>query len=58
MESCEAKTAACRKGRPPGRQYDATVHIRVPSPALAALEELAKIERTRGLRWQPSYGRA
>ena len=35
-----------KPGRPPGRQFDVVVHVRMPRPALAALKELAHREKS------------
>lgn len=35
-----------RRGRPPGAQHDKSIQVRLPSEALKALKEIAKIEHT------------
>jgi hypothetical protein len=43
MESFPVKAKKC--GRPKGRQHDATIHVRLPSPAVRALARLAAVEK-------------
>jgi len=42
MSSFPVKAKKC--GRPKGTQYDATIHVRLPSPAVNALARLAAAE--------------
>ena len=43
MVSFPVKPKKC--GRPKGRQHDATIHVRLPSPAVRALARLAAVEK-------------
>jgi hypothetical protein len=53
------RPAPRRRGRPPGKQHDAVVHVRLPRVALEALQQLARkcgVSVARIVRWGIAEG--